>query len=158
MAYACKYVGDSLSSLVTEASIAATDRASRSIAQETQRVMLDTARAATPVKSGATRDSWLAPMVERRGQRVEAKIQNTHWLAFLLEYGVQAHEIKPDERKAEMTPEGPRADVHHPGMRAHHMTALAGQMAETLLPMIAARPLQAWQSEIEAMIDAEKRR
>jgi hypothetical protein len=36
--------------------------------------MLDTAVAQTPVKTGVTRDSWLAPMIERHGDRVEAKI------------------------------------------------------------------------------------
>jgi hypothetical protein len=43
-----RYVGDSLASLVTEASFAATDRSCRSIAQDAQEVMFHTSVAATP--------------------------------------------------------------------------------------------------------------
>lgn len=132
----CRYVGPSLTALVPESAIVATERTYRRIAEDVQGTMMRTAQAATPVRYSTVRDSWLAPMVERHGNRVEAKIRNPHWLAHLLEYGTQPHEIKPKNRRAEMTPEGPRADVHHPGFHGHHMAALAVDVAEGTLPFV----------------------
>jgi hypothetical protein len=135
-------IGDSLASLVTEASYAATDRAQRRIAEDVQGVMFHTAVAATPIRTGALRDSWLRPMVERMADRTEAKISNPHWAAQLIEHGAQPHEEKPKDRRSISTPEGERASVHHPGFEGRHMAAIAAQVAETVLPMTAERALE----------------
>jgi hypothetical protein len=153
-----KYIGDSLASLVTEASYAATDRAQRSIARDVQDVMFATAVAATPVKTGALRESWLKPMVERYASRTEAKIVNTHWSAQLLEHGAQAHDETPRDKRSITTPFGERASARNPGFRGYHMASKAAQVAETILPMTAEKPLRAYVSELESAIEASKRR
>ena len=156
MAIIGKYTGPKLTALASEAAIAITERTCRRIATDVQGTMMRTAQAATPVRYGTVRDSWLAPMVERRGQRVEARIKNPHWLAHLLEYGTQPHEIHPKNRRAELTPEGPRAGAHVAGIHAHHMAALAVDVAEGTLPFVPERALQEWKGEVDAIVEASR--
>ena len=124
------YIGESLTALVTQATFAATDRVCRSIAEDARDTMHTAAAAATPSRTGIVRDSWLAHPIEHRGDVYEARIENPHWLAHLLAYGTQPHEIRPKGKRqggkrAELTPEGPRAGAHVRGITAHHMPQIA---------------------------------
>ena len=158
MAYTVRYVGESLTSLVTHEVRAATDRLQDDIARRAQLTLYDTAREATPSRSGKTRDSWLAMPTRHEDGRREARVSNDDDVAFWLNYGTEAHSIAPKDKRAVETPLGPRADAHVAGIEPHHMVehaaeAVARTIAETSLP---AR--ERWRQEVEAIIDLNKKR
>lgn len=158
MPYEVRYVGPSLASLVNEQVTRETDRLMRSISEQARDTMFTVAQAATPRRYGTTANSWVASPVKHRGDVYEAKVSNSHWVAFLLEHGVQEHEIFPEHRRAEMTPLGPRASAHHPGFRAHRMTqAAADTVRETISPLTwSAR--ERWKREAELGISLWSKR
>jgi hypothetical protein len=139
-----KYLGDSLRSLVTEATFEATDRLCRDIASEAREVMDTTARAATPARTGVVRDSWIAEPISHKGDRYETGVYNPHWLAWMLSTGAQPHEIFPERGKALATPYGPRRDVHSPGFRGHRMPERAVETAEATLEPLTLTARERW--------------
>ena len=68
MSFTVRYVGQSLTALVSHEVRAATDRLQDDIARRAQLTLYDTAREATPSRSGRTRDSWLAMPATARGR------------------------------------------------------------------------------------------
>ncbi len=152
MAVSVKFVGPRLTSLVPEVAGAITERTCRHIASDVQSHMLSTAQRETPVRTGALRESWLSPLIEARGGRYTARIRNSHPLAGLLEHGARPHEIDPKDKRSVTTPEGERADVHHPGFAGSHAAAKAAAAAEVELPFVAEPALHEWVGAMEAAI------
>jgi hypothetical protein len=157
MPYQRKYIGDSLRSLVSQASYDATDRTCRDISSEAREIMDTAARAATPAKTGVVRDSWIARPIRKEGQRYQTGTYNPHWLAWMLARGAQEHEIYPEHgHRALSTPAGPREHVHSPGFRGHHMDERAVETAEALLPDVTTGARERWKADAELAIEAAK--
>lgn len=153
-----KYIGESLASLVTHEVRAATDRLRDDIAREAQLTMYDAARAATPSRSGRTRDSWLPQHRRHEDGRIEARVSNTDDVAFWLNYGTAEHSIGPRRRRAIETPQGPRADVHVRGIEPHHMTEHAVEAAARTITETSLVARERWARDVEASIETSKRR
>jgi hypothetical protein len=157
MPYQRKYIGDSLQALVSPASYEAVDRAARDIASEARSVMHTAAAAATPVKSGAMRDAWIARTIRREGQRYSTGVMNPHWAAWMVSVGAQPHEIFPEHgHRAVSTPAGPRASVDSPGFRGAHMDEKAVETAEAVLPDVTTAARERWKVDAESAIEAAK--
>jgi hypothetical protein len=156
--FEAKLIGQSLESLVTKATFEATDRAMAKIVRDTQRLMLDTAKAATPSRTGAVRDSWLATPIWPHGpERYEGRIQNSHWLAHLLNYGTEAHDVGPEHKKAIIEAEGPRARAHVRGIQPHHMIEKAALVAESTLQERTLPTRETWKLDVEGAIEIAKK-
>jgi len=151
------YVGESLEALVTRTVKEATDRCARRIAQRGQDIMFETARDATPIRSGRTRDSWIRHEIEQRDSRLEGRISNSDPRALWLQYGTQEHEIRPKDRRALREGIGPRAGAHVRGITAHHMTQRAALIAETSIGLASEQIRREWSAEVEAAIEQGKR-
>ncbi len=116
------YVGESLQALVSEATFEALHTVEREIVEQARVTMYDAARAATPARTGAVRHSWLPQPIWPHGpDRWEARVTNDHWLANILNYGSEAHIIRPRRKRALTEQIGPRADAHVSGVQPHHM-------------------------------------
>lgn len=130
-----------------------TERMLHAVADDAGEAMNDAAKRATPQRSGAVRSAWRKLPTTKQpstlGDSYESGTTNPHWRARFLEYGTEAHLISPKTRTALGLPEGPRAAARHPGIRAHHTTAVAAFEVERRLSLIAARHLSRWQSDIE---------
>jgi hypothetical protein len=153
-----KYVGQSLTSLVTEATYQATRSAARRIAQTGQDIMFEEARAATPSRTGRTRASWLKHEIEHRDDRLEGRVTNDDPTAVYLQYGTESHAIKPEHGEALRTPQGPRADVHVSGIQPAHMTERAALVTEATISERSVPALETWKRECEEAIDLAKKR
>jgi hypothetical protein len=121
--------------------------------------MQRTASAATPSRTGATKESWVSMPVEHIAGRYRGVVSNAHWLAHVLNYGADPHVIKPRRpgHRAEAWPGGehPFAEVDHPGVRPHYMVEKA---LTTLVETIgwAAEPvLERFERELEAAMQME---
>jgi hypothetical protein len=151
------YVGDSLTALVPESVERLTHSLMRDICQTGRDVMFDTARASTPIgRTGAVANSWLAEPIEHHGERYETKIRNDHWLAHLLNYGTQAHEIRPKVRRADLTPLGPRAGAHVSGIHPRHMVEHAVDVAAATLDPLTYSARERWKRDSEQAIQRAK--
>jgi hypothetical protein len=152
-----RYVGDSLESLVTQATFDAVDRCCRNIASTARDTMDTVARVATPVRYGIVQNAWVAKSIRKEGERYSTGTENSHWLAWMLDVGAKPHEIFPEQRKAELTPEGPRARVpHHPGFTGHRMAERAVETTEAVLPSITTRARERFKAEAEFAIERAK--
>ena len=154
MAYQVEYVGESPQGLVTDSIERATKNMMRDIATQARDVMHTTAAASTPVRTGVVRESWIQePIAEGRDEegrdRIEAKVSNSHWIAPMLNYGTEAHEIDPKQRRAELTPEGPRRRSHVSGIRPHHMIEHATSVAGAVIEPISYEQRTRWKLEVE---------
>ena len=159
MAQRSGYIGESLEALVTEATMAATHALERDIVETARDVLFTTAQAATPVgKTGAVRNSWLPQPIWPHGpDRWQATVRNDHWIAHLLNYGTEAHEIDPKRKRAETTPEGPRASAHVRGIRPHHMAEIACETTAQVIEPMTYPARQRWKREVEFAISRAKR-
>lgn len=163
MAYTYRIVGESLASLVTQATYDAVHKLEREIAHQAQDVMLTTAQAATPVRYGTLRDSWLAlPLWPHGPDRYGATIRNDHWTAAMINYGTQAHDVRPKGRARggkRALPEalGPRASAHVRGIQAHHMTEKAVDTVGAVIGDVSYPAQRRFKDEAEFAIARAKR-
>ena len=161
--FEAKLIGQSIESLVTKGTFEATNRAMAKIVRDTQTTMLDTARHATPSRTGAVRDSWIATPVWPHGpDRYEARIENSHRLVAWLNYGTQPHTIRPKGeaeggKDALREPAGPRAEAHVSGIQPAHMVEKAALVAETTLQDRTLPTRETWKLECEAAIELAKK-
>ena len=148
------YRGDSLLDLLgSDNTGPPTRRMLEAVADDAGEAMTDAAARATPRRTGEVAESWRTlPTVRRastQGDEYESGTTNPHYVARFLEHGVAPHEITPKKAKALGLPDGARGSANHPGIRAHNMTAKAAAEVEERLPILAARHLRRWQSDIE---------
>jgi hypothetical protein len=135
-----------------------TERAARRMADRGGARLTERLRELTPEDSGATRAAWRQTPVEReaRGGRPAYRTSavNDRREAAWLEWGVAPHTIKPKREPAGAdalpTGKGPRAEVHHPGIRARHLVSRATAEVETALPELLRPDAEAWADEQEA--------
>jgi hypothetical protein len=153
-----RYVGQSLTALVTAATREATRSAARQIARTGQDIMFEEARRATPSRTGRTRASWLKQEIEHRDDRLEGRISNDDPTAVYLQYGTEAHAIEAEPGEALRTPAGPRADVHVAGIQPHSMTQKAALVTEATISERSVPALETWARECEAAIDVAKKK
>jgi hypothetical protein len=158
MPYTTRYVGQSLTALVTEATKAATRSAARQIAQTGQDLMFEEATRATPVRTSHTRDRWLKQEIHERDDRHEARISNDDPVATYLQYGTPPHEIDARAHHAITESQGPRASAHVRGIEPHHMTEKAALVAEVSIHERSVPTLETWKRECEEAIDLAKKR
>jgi hypothetical protein len=167
MPYEVRYVGQSITALVTEATHAATRSAERGIAASGGRRLYETAREATPVDSGATRDAWVMHGIEawqHEASGYEARVSNDHQpVVNFLEHGTKPHEITAKNSSGEVSWIDPLTgvrmhmkSVHHPGIEGHHMAARACVDLEANLPEVTRPHLEQWASECEAAIEGAR--
>jgi hypothetical protein len=148
------YHGGSLTDLISMENMEPpTERMLHAVADDAGEVMTDAAKRATPKDRGVVAASWRTLPTEKvpsvMGDAYESGTTNPHWVARFLEYGVEPHFIGPKTAKALGLDVGPRGGAHHPGIRAHHMTAHAAVEVEARLDQIAEPHLSDWQRRIE---------
>ena len=153
-----RYIGESLAALADAAVKEATDRCARRIAQQGQSTMHHAAREATPSRTGAVRESWIAHEIRHDAGVYEARIENDHWLAHLLQYGTEAHEIKPKHRRAISEAIGPRGGAHVRGITPAWMTEKAALETEATIQESTLSIREEWAKEVESAIETAKRR
>lgn len=162
LTYEARYVGEGLDALVTEATLHATHELCRSIVEEAREVMWTTAQAATPSRTGAVRASWLPQPIWPHGpERWEARVTNDHWLAHLLNYGTESHEIRPRGRarggkRALREGIGPRAGAHVRGIQAAHMTERAVDTVGAVIKDVTYGAQQRFKRDAEMAIERTK--
>jgi hypothetical protein len=117
--------------------------------------MWEVTRDRTPVHTGEVRDSWIVKPVrhERIGgtDGYESGVESNHYRARWVEHGVNAHPERPKHRRAELTPEGPRAAVDHPGFPGAHPVASAAAWAEANFERITSPVAERWARETERL-------
>lgn len=158
MPYRAKYVGDSLRGLVTEATYSATDRLRRDIASEAADILHTSAKAATPSRTGAVRNSWYTPELRHEFGAIIASARTDHWLSPLLAYGTQPHEIKPKRKRALTEAAGPRGSAHVAGIQPHFMAERAVETVRATIDDRTVAMRERWAREVEANIELMKRR
>ena len=145
------YEGGDLRDLFSRSTVGPpTDRALRDIAHAGGERLTGSAAEHTPTDTGRTRERWRTLPVERVPEGYASGTENPSQVARFLEYGTSPHTIGPEQQEAVETPEGPRAEVHHPGTHGHHMLAKASAEVEAELPAIAQPHLSEWAASIEA--------
>jgi len=115
-------------------------------------------RDGTPIGPGTdyghVRGSWTEKEVEHQRSggidRYRSGVESHHYRAPWVEWGVEPHDIEPDDAQAIDTPEGPRAGAHHPGYPGAHPVAKAVAELEATLPEVMQPELEAWAKAAEA--------
>lgn len=158
MPYSAKYVGESLRSLVNDAVTEATSRLAHDIARQGQDTMHRVARESTPSRSGRTKDAWLKHEVAHEDGRYTARISNSDPRALWLNYGTEPHEVGPEHKHAVTTPEGPRRCARVRGITPHFMVERAAMTTEATINETTAAARERWAKEVEAAIEAAKRK
>jgi hypothetical protein len=165
--YEVHYVGTPITALISEATYAATRHAERAIVGSGGRRLYETAREATPVDTGTTRDAWVLHPIEawtHHASGYEARVSNSHNpIATFLEHGTKPHEIGAKNPSGEVSWIDPLTgrrmfarSVMHPGAPGFHMAARACVDLEANLPEVTQPHLERWSAECEAAIDAAK--
>ena len=133
--------------------------AARRMAERGGERMTELARDGTPVETGEVRASWeQVPVTRERhpaGPAYRSGVRSEHYRARWVEYGVQRHEIRPDDEQALDTPRGPRAGADHPGYPGRHPVANAAAYLEANFAREMAPEAERWAAEQDA---AAKRR
>jgi hypothetical protein len=157
-AFTARYLGESLAALVTDTTERLTHELMRDMAGTASRVLLDSAKVATPSRTAVVRNSWLSEGVTHEGNRYVARVRNDHWLAHLLSYGTSPHEIRPKTKRALSEVAGPRAGAHVRGITAHHMPEVAVDTAAATIEPLSYPARTRWSREVELEINLQKRR
>ncbi len=152
-----KYIGESLEALVTEASrrrpiTCARDHLAGALDDVHRRGGSDARRQDRGRQSELARARDLA-----RGRRLPDE-RREHALARApLNYGTQEHEIRPDHRRAETTPEGPRAGAHVRGITPRFMVEHAADTTAATIRETTTVARESWKAEVEFNISRAKR-
>ena len=108
--------------------------AARRMAQRGGRRMTELVKDYTPTDSGSVLRSWRQIPVDHRREagadHYTSGVRSYHHRARWVEWGVEPHTIRPKDEHALETPEGPRAEVHHPGYHGAHPVARAAAQLE----------------------------
>ena len=153
-----RYIGPDLAeALAPRAMDEVIRRTCHDVVRTGEDIMHRTAAAATPVRTGVVRDSWVTMPIERISGAYRGVVENDHWLAWILNYGAEAHVIKPDAKRAEAFAGGahPVAEVHHPGVEPHYMIERALDTLEATIGWSAEHDVRGFRDAWEAAIMAE---
>jgi hypothetical protein len=126
-----------------------TREAMRSVTERVVLIWSDRAAELTPRRTGRTALKWTVTEVVRTPVGYSANVENPSFKARLLEFGIAPHRLKGKRKDALSTPEGPRANADHPGVRPYAMLSVSAAEVEGALEEIAQPIMTAWIEQIE---------
>jgi hypothetical protein len=119
------------------------------LAQAGGDALTEAAERNTPRRTGELAEKWRTLPVKVTPEGAQSGTENPDYRARFIEYGVDAHDLRPRRAEALETPEGPRGGAHHPGHEGTHPLARAAAEVEAELPAVAQPALSKWAAEIE---------
>jgi Bacteriophage HK97-gp10, putative tail-component len=132
----------------------------REVADVGGALMTQLAEEFTPRVTGELAEGWEqlpVEVAEHGGERAYTSgTENRVWYAHLVNYGVEAHDLKPKRAGALDTPEGPRASAEHPGHEGAYMLENAAANTDALIGEVAQPHLAAWAAAQEARASADR--